>query len=198
MSDPTPIGVQLGLKTGREYGEMIVKLRDVIEKAACWFDEYTDLHAAKGTQEGFDKAAVNANRASELRAALGTEPMPKPADWLDPRRPEEWEPAPTDPMRELVERLREYLEGERSGHAYYKNDDDVAEITERLADLDALTAALRERDALLKSCAISSGPSGPGRGLPYATLEFHSDKDREAFVEAYFAAKRTALERTAP
>ena len=113
MSDPTPIGVQLGLKTGREYGEMIVKLRDVIEKAACWFDEYTDLHAAKRTQEGFDKAAVNANRASELRAALGDEPMPKPADWLDPRRPEEWEPAtmPTDPQaiaREMERLLDDY------------------------------------------------------------------------------------------
>jgi len=41
-----------------------------LRNARDWFNEYADLHKAKGTQDGNEKAARNRLRAAEMCAAI--------------------------------------------------------------------------------------------------------------------------------
>jgi hypothetical protein len=52
------------------------KMREALRQSAAWFRDYEQQHEAKGTQEGRDKAAVNAARAvfCEGAAALSHQP----------------------------------------------------------------------------------------------------------------------------
>lgn len=54
-------------------------LEGVVIEAAIQFDRYTELHRAKGTPEGDEKAAVNAAFADRLRQAL----LPTPTTGVD-------------------------------------------------------------------------------------------------------------------
>ena len=50
--------------------ERIARLESALMEAACWFDDYAAIHAAKGTQEALEKAATNRIRATHLRRVL--------------------------------------------------------------------------------------------------------------------------------
>ena len=48
----------------------IERMREAIQKAAAWFDDYERQHRLKRTQEGELKADTNQERAAWLRATL--------------------------------------------------------------------------------------------------------------------------------
>lgn len=56
--------------TTKTAAEVLGKMREAVSKAAATFEYYAELHLAKETKDGREKAYTNSEEAKKLREAL--------------------------------------------------------------------------------------------------------------------------------
>ena len=147
--------------------------------------------------------------------------MPKPADWLDPRRPEEWEPATTHDLVEQCDRDaaalvyqhfrdHDYASWVRKGVNAGGDGDWIvqafakhrrAALAAALREREAMRDALDRRDAKAAECPIDR-PRCVSRP-PLVCPRCRAKSNETCFVKSdadcrFRCEIRAALERTAP